>query len=283
MKTGGITNMNITKIIKHIKHSDKQTYVVALAGGSASGKSFLSEQLHDWGIKHGYDTVILHQDDFALGKKWKEREKSLYKWDDPDNYRLNEAYDVLTKFINGEQQPFLAYTLTTHEPNVQKKLKWQHAHESNGRRLVLIEGLFAWQEAFGDIADLRVFLEVNFWHRYLLRLQRNVVDLAVTDFQKVTEQYFTFVLRAHTDLLVPIKSTANLVYKNSIDVSSIPSKNTDSDTEYSHVIYSDSEMSIGIDHKNNVVIINKNGIVFREKIPKELIDAMIQLQHDNSL
>lgn len=269
--------MNITAITDAVRGSDKSTYVVALAGGSASGKSFLSEQLQTWGVQHGYDTVILHQDDFALGRAWGNRHQSPYKWDDPDNYRLDEAFAVLTEFLRGREQSFLAYTLEAHEPVAKKQLEWECAESSIGRRLVIIEGLFAWREPFDTMVDLRVFMEVNFWHRYVLRLQRNVLDLAVIDMQKVTEQYFSFVAQAYIDLLLPMKATADLVYDNRIDLGTIPAIDATMMIDRNKLLYSDEQLNLSVDRDGYVVIANRNGVLFREKLPDELLQAIMAI------
>ena len=267
-------SMSITKITSFLQDIKKDTTVIGLAGGSASGKSFLSDQLSTWGKNNGYDVVVLHQDDFALGRQWRARHSSRYRWDDPENYRLNEAYDVLNDLLHGKVTTFLAYDLDAHEPHLQKTLAWQYADAPSGRRLVIIEGLFAWRRPFDILVDVKVFLEVNFWHRYVLRLQRNAVEMDVADFQKVTEQYFTFVADAHGDLLEPEKVNADIVIENAIDIGMIPSMEHGSDQHHGDVIFADDMVSISVSEGGIVRIANANGILFCQKVPEAIIDKM---------
>ncbi|MEO5691223.1 MAG: hypothetical protein ABIQ64_03490 [Candidatus Saccharimonadales bacterium] len=269
--------MNITKITDYIEQSKKGTYVVALAGGSASGKSYLGGMLLDWGLEHGYDTVILHQDDFAIGRKWAGKDSSPYRWDDPENYRLKEAYDVLEKFLHGKTLDFLAYTLEKHEPHEKKELAWSYSRRPLGRQLVIIEGLFSWQEPFDTIVDLKVFLEVNIWHRYVLRLQRNVHEIGVVNFQKVTEQYFTFVTRAHFGLLEPAKESADLLFTNIIDLAKLKVARGKRVVPYEYVMYFDDDIKIGLDRKGYIQIANNYGVVFHEEVSDDIIQEMMNV------
>lgn len=265
---------NITRITSALRDIKKETTVVGLAGGSASGKSFLSDRLSLWGKDNGYDVVVLHQDDFALGRQWSARHSSRYRWDDPENYRLDEAHNVLNDLLHDKETTFLAYDLDAHEPHLQKTLAWQHADMPSGRRLVIIEGLFAWRKPFDELVDIKVFLDVNFWHRYVLRLQRNAVEMGVADFQKVTEQYFTFVADAHLDLLEPEKVNADIVIENVIDISEIPSVEHDSSRHDDDVIFADNMVSISISEGNIVRIANPKGVLFCQKAPEAVIDKM---------
>lgn len=265
----------ITQITNPIQESKKDTVVVGLAGGSASGKSFLSDQLCSWGVENGFDVVVLHQDDFALGRVWKGKNTSEYRWDDPGNYRLNEAYGVLTDFLIGKTISFNAYDLETHEPHSVKTLKWLHTNIKDARKLVIVEGLFAWRAPFDSLIDIKVYLDVNFWHRYVLRLQRNIMDLKVADFQKITEQYFTFVAKAYIDLLEPEKEAADIIIENKIDVGKIQGAKDELPTKLDQDIYSDDKISIYIDNKSSLVIGNRAGILFKEKVTGDVIERIL--------
>lgn len=278
MKIESITNMNITEITSRIANSTQDIYTIAISGGTASGKSWLSTHLEQWCVDNGYDTVILHQDDFALGKIFPLKHASPYKWDDPENYRLDEAYSVLQDFIKGdESRSFLAYTLESHRPIAESRLKWKQALRPNGRRIVIIEGLYPWREPFDNLVDLRVFVDVNFYHRYILRLHRNVLVSKVTTFEKVTEQYFSFVARAHKDLLEPLKSSANVVISNTSAIEQaihhMPINTAKTPLPNYIEIYADNILTIHkVDDENNhiIEIASDKGIIFQESVSSEV-------------
>ena len=276
--------MNITQITKRIQGNENDTVIVGLAGGSASGKSFLSDQLCLWGIKNGFDVVVLHQDDFALGRVWKGKGTSEYRWDDPENYRLNEAYSVLANFLAGKTASFKAYDLEAHEPHAVKTLEWLYSNVKDARKLVIVEGLFAWRAPFDKLIDIKVYLDVNFWHRYVLRLQRNIIDLKVADFQKVTEQYFTFVAKAYIDLLAPEKVTADIIIENKIDIGEIQGAKNKLHPKLDRDIYSDDKVSIYIDNEGSVVVSNRTGVLFKEKVTDDVMTGMLSIRkivHNN--
>ena len=246
-------------------------------GGSASGKSYMSNQLGVWANAHGYNVTTLHQDDFAIGKLWQKKHSSPYRWDDPDNYRLDEAYNVLARFLKDEKLPFLAYNLKAHKPTEKKTLSWHYANQSTDKRLVIVEGLFAWRAPFDKIIDFRVFLDVNFWYRYVLRLQRNVVDEKVADFQKVTKQYFSFVALAHSELFEPEKAKADLVIENKINLNDIAPQQLADKPSITRKIFQDDNISITIDRDRVVRITNLNGLLFREQVTESIASTMLSM------
>lgn len=268
-------NTSITQITNRIGSLNQDTIVIGLMGGSASGKSYTSNQLSAWAVAHGYDVVTLHQDDFALGRLWDRRHTSPYRWDDPDNYRLDEAYNILMQFLKGDKLSFLAYSLKAHEPSIEKTLSWHYANQPTGQRLVIVEGLFAWRAPFDRLIDLRVFLDVDFWHRYVLRLQRNVVDAKVTDFQKVTEQYFSFVSRAYSELLEPEKAKADLIIENKINLKTIAAQPLTDKASVVRKIFQDDSISVTIDKYKVVRVTNANGLLFREQVTDDIATAML--------
>jgi uridine kinase len=140
---------------------------------------------------------------------------------------------------------------------------------------VIVEGLFAWRAPFDSLIDIKVYLDVNFWHRYVLRLQRNIMDLKVADFQKITEQYFTFVAKAYIDLLEPEKEAADIIIENKIDVGKIQGAKDELPTKLDQDIYSDDKISIYIDNKSSLVIGNRAGILFKEKVTGDVIERIL--------
>lgn len=282
MKTEGTMSIDTSKIIKHISDAAIDTYIVAIAGGTASGKSWLSQTLSVELIEMGYDVATLHIDDFALGKVFPEKKTSRYKWDDPANYRLDEAFLVLQDFLVGKQREYLSYTLEDHYPAEVSQLIWVEAAPSNGRKVIIIEGLFSWRKPFDTLPHLKIFLEVNFFHRYVLRLYRNTVKRPITSFSTVTEQYFGFVKRAHLELLEPMKETADIVLQNMTDVRSIlsdaPVLPVDSNIKDKSVIYEDSFLHITygyLDGHPIVEVMTPRGIILRGEVGNSRADLKV--------
>lgn len=279
MKTGRIMNTHATQIIKQLTATDKDPYVIGIAGGSASGKSWFSNLLREQLQAENIACVILHQDDFAIGKAFKDKATSRYKWDDPANYRLDEAFAAALTVLKGETASFLAYTLDSHMPSKPKTISFGPSEAR--RKVLIVEGLFAWTHGFEDIVDEKVFLQTNFFHSFVLRLNRNISQNKTADFETVIRQYFTHVALAYYDLCVPMKETADLVVPNDVDVSTIePSGQLGYTEEVPKLItvYQDASLTIGLARHTPdeyiIEITNPQGVLFREVISATLAERV---------
>lgn len=206
--------MIVTKIISKLNTSTSGVITVGIAGGSGSGKSFTSKKIGNLLKKNRIDVAIINQDDFSIGKNFKGKHTSKYKWDDPDNYRIDECVIALKKLIDGESVDILAYTLKDHMPSAQKTVEFKN---NNLRRVIIIEGIFAWYGKLESLVDYKIFLDVDFFRRFILRLNRNVNEIKNTDFNTVVSQYFGSVARADIDIISPMKHSADKVIKRKVD------------------------------------------------------------------
>lgn len=278
MKIDIIMNTHITQIINKVKQSDKKTYVIGIAGGSASGKSWLSDLLCKELRNCDFDCVIMHQDDFAIGKGFKDKHTSLYKWDDPANFRLDEAYSVAESVLIGQKASFLAYTLRSHMPTQSTQIGFKGL--ASQKKVLIIEGLFAWSQGFEKLVNEKIFMQANFFHSFVLRLNRNITEQKVADFETVVNQYFTHVAKAYLDLCLPMKRTADLVIKNDVNPSMLeaPKKLTyQGPMPESKMVYHDNTMIIRLaNHEADylIEIANPRGILFREFISSSIADSI---------
>jgi len=273
-------NIHATQIIKRLTFADHDDpYVIGVAGGSASGKSWFSALLCEELNAQDFDCIILHQDDFAIGRAFKDKNNSPYRWDDPSNYRLDEAFAAAEDVLAGDRVSFLAYTLSTHMPSQPTSLSFG---KSTARKKVLIvEGLFAWTHGFEKLVDEKVFLETNFFHSFVLRLNRNITDNKTADFETVVRQYFTHVAIAYYDLCLPMKKTADMVIRNNVDISKLrPSVQLTykEPMPNSHKVYQDSSVAVRLgDHTSSESIIevaNPRGVLFREVVATNIAERI---------
>ena len=119
--------------------------IVAVEGGSASGKSTLGEVLQKL-----YDCTILHTDDFFLRPEQRTPERYAQIGGNLDRERLIE--EVLTPLKNGEDinyRRFDCSAMTILPPVVIKP-----------KRLVVVEGAYSMHPLLRKYYDLSVFLDV---------------------------------------------------------------------------------------------------------------------------
>jgi uridine kinase len=124
---------------------EQERVVVAVEGGSASGKSTLADMLSEI-----YDCNIFHMDDFFLRPEQRTSERLSEMGGNIDRERFEE--EVALPLCKGESVCFRAFdcaTQTLGEPiSVEPK------------RITVVEGVYSMHPSFSRYYDLSVFLEI---------------------------------------------------------------------------------------------------------------------------
>ncbi len=183
-----------------------QPVVVAIAGGSATGKSTLAralaEQLDD------LQPVILGQDryfrDFA---EYTPEEREKVRTANSSNALHWAAFhDALEALCDGR-------SIVEPAPGTRPYQRGERPHTVGPAGVVLIEGLFAlWDERCRHLADLRLYTEVDDDERVLRRVHRDITERGAT-LEGVIAWYrrdvkpnyptYTAATRRYADLIVP--------------------------------------------------------------------------------
>ena len=207
-------NTSTGKIISKI---NKNPFVIGIAGGTGSGKSFYAEELSKDLEGHGYETVLISQDDFAIGRHFKDKNTSKYKFDDPKNYRIEELAKAIKYLKAGKPIVFSAYDLKNHEPTKLKTLKFC----TEKPKAILVEGIYAWLGILEAYIDYKIFIDVSPETRFILRTNRNVAQLKVNDLETVTKMFWTNAYYAHKDFVEPMSKSADLIMQPEINLQKI--------------------------------------------------------------
>ncbi len=201
----------MNKIAKLIPNLPSKTrlvptpFTMAISGGSGGGKSFVAFQIKDYLKQQGYEVLVVAQDDFAIGRGFKNKNTSRYRWDDPENYRMQECISVINDLKNLKEVSFMAYDLINHEPSTAKRIEFK----TDLPKIIIFEGILAWYGALEGLADYKLFIEVDFYKRFVLRLFRNVLSIKNIDIDTMIKQYFTHVKQAHFELIEKLKLGAD--------------------------------------------------------------------------
>ena len=138
---------SVDEIYKHIDEllQQKKTVVVALEGGSASGKTTLAKEL-----EQRYDCNVFHMDDFFLRPKQRTKERFKEPGGNVDRERFWE--EVIVPLSKGEIVEYRRFDCSTFtlQPPVTIKPK----------RLTIVEGAYSTHPAFGRYYDFSVFLDI---------------------------------------------------------------------------------------------------------------------------
>ena len=170
---------------------EKRPFVVAIAGGTCSGKSTLTDRLEAH-FATLCPTAVLHMD-------------SYYKKECP----------TVVAPITGKVYP---------EHNTPDSLEMERFYSDfaqavapgSGNRLVLVEGLFPLHlQAIRERADLKVFVDLE----SDARLARRIVKFMAwgDTFQHVTDRYLDTVRFRHNELVEPSRWHADLVVNGTLD------------------------------------------------------------------
>ena len=153
--------------------------VVAIEGGSASGKTTLAKMLTDI-----YDCTVFHMDDFFLRPEQRTKERYEEAGGNVDRERF--LSEVLIPLKNGEQIKYRKFdcstmTLTDEETVIPKKL-------------TVIEGAYSMHPELAEYYDLSVFLDISPELQRERILRRNGEKMAARFFNEwipLEEKYFS--------------------------------------------------------------------------------------------
>lgn len=153
--------------------------IVAIEGGSASGKTTLAKMLSDV-----YDCTVFHMDDFFLRPEQRTKERYEEAGGNVDRERF--LSEVLIPLKNGEQIKYRKFdcstmTLTDEETVIPKKL-------------TVIEGAYSMHPELAEYYDLSVFLDISPELQRERILRRNGEKMAARFFNEwipLEEKYFS--------------------------------------------------------------------------------------------
>lgn len=185
----------------------RQSVVVAVAGGSASGKTeFVAKRLVE-----KFGARLISQDDYYRGIAWmkaNETEGRRFNFDQPEVFNL----DLLT----GQLQNLKAGL------GVEKPVYDYKTGESSGSELVsparvfVIEGLFALTGPMLGVADVKVFVDVSPHGRLIRRMMRDVKRTA-WDAKDILAYALNVVEPMYAKYIQPQRANADIVVENDYD------------------------------------------------------------------
>ena len=180
--------------------------IVEVAGGSASGKtSAVAAKLKEI---FGKEAMILSMDDYYRGKTFMEAEAQkghMLNWDQPEALNLQLLKEHLSELKSGRPVQKPIYSFKTSEPTGTEELQ--------PRRVIIVEGLFALDEAVKSEGDVKVFVDIGTHGRILRRLLRDIERTG----QKPSDilGYFAEVVEPmHEKYVESTKRNADIIIKN---------------------------------------------------------------------
>jgi len=186
-------------------------YLVALAGGSASGKTTFIRKLSE---EFGEDKVcVISQDHYYKGLSEQKRdENGMVNFDHPTGIDFGRIKKDLRKLLRGQTVKIVEYTFNN--PDVfPKEIVYKPAP------IILLEGLFVFaDESLNKMYDYRLYVHADDDVTLKRRVARDTAERGMT-LDEVIYQWDNHVKPAYDEFLKPHKSEADYVIQNNEDFS----------------------------------------------------------------
>lgn len=174
---------------------DKGNAIIAIEGGSASGKTTLSGILKDV-----YDCNVFHTDDFFLRPAQRTPERLAEIGGNLDRERFYD--EIVVPLRSGEAVCFRPFDCGTQALGEQIT--------ATAKKLTVVEGVYSAHPAFGKYFDLLVFLDIDPEYQKQRIIERNAPRFAERFFNEwipLENAYFSGTdIKKHSDLTFKIIS-----------------------------------------------------------------------------
>lgn len=182
----------------------KKTLIIGIAGGSASGKTSIAQQLKS-AYEDSKSVVMIRQDDYykdQAEKTMEERRKTNY--DHPFAFDHELLVKQLKALISGQKVAKPTYDFVHHTRS-------DVVEEICPSDVIVLEGLFVLAEKqLRELCDIKIFVDTDADIRLIRRLVRDVKQRGRT-LDSVVDQYTNTVRDMHNLFVEPSKCYADLI------------------------------------------------------------------------
>ncbi len=176
--------------------------VIGIAGGTASGKSTLAENIEkEFGekiAKLSHDYYYKCHDELTL----EERQKLNY--DHPDAFDTDMLINHVIDLKNGKSVEAPIYSFTNHN-------REPETLTITPNKVILVEGILIFENpVLRDLMDIKIFVDADADIRFIRRLERDLLERG-RDLQSVITQYCGTVKPMHEQFVEPSKKHADII------------------------------------------------------------------------
>lgn len=179
------------------------TFILAVAGGSGSGKTFFAQTLAK---KLGPEVAcLIYQDNYYIDQSHRfDHDGGSVNFDHPDALDFDLMANHLEDLKNGFDVEIPLYDFSTHKRLLETKFQ-------PSKKVVIVDGiLILTQPKLIDIFDTTVFVETPEEIRFQRRLKRDVLERGRTP-EGVRSQFEKQVKPMHDFFVEPSKEYADIV------------------------------------------------------------------------
>jgi len=177
--------------------------VVAVAGGTGSGKTTLTRAIYE-GLKEDSVTYISHDNYYKDISHLSIEERAQTNFDHPDALDTDLLVEHLKDLKSGKIAQVPTYDFATHS-------RTGKTIEALPRKVILIEGILIFTHPeLNQIADIKIFVDTEADVRLIRRVERDRVERG-RSLESILDQYMTTVKPMHEQFVEPSKRTADII------------------------------------------------------------------------
>lgn len=182
----------------------KKPIIIGIAGGSASGKSSIANEIYEY-FKHEHTIKIIRLDDYYKDQSHLTMEQRV-----KTNYDHPLAFDMdllvkhldLLKSNQSIEKPI--YDFTVYNRSLQVEV-------INPRDVFILEGLFVLNEVqIRERCDILIYVDTDADIRFIRRLKRDMQERG-RSLESVCNQYLQTVRPMHEQFVEPSKKYAHII------------------------------------------------------------------------
>ena len=179
-----------------------KVYVVGVAGGSASGKTTIVEQVRQY---FGDQIEVIGHDSYYLPhSNMTYEERTQLNYDHPDSFDTQRLYEDVLKLKNGQTIQRPVYDYTIHNRSLETVTVHPHS-------IILLEVILVLEnEKLRSLMDLKVFVDTDADERIMRRISRDTLERG-RSIESVITQYRDTVKPMHDRYGEPTKYTADII------------------------------------------------------------------------
>lgn len=179
-----------------------QTYVVGIAGGSASGKTTIVEQLQrrfgDQLEVIGHDCYYYAHDEMPY------EDRCQLNYDHPEAFETKRMVEDVLALKAGKSVMRPVYDYTVHNRSRETALVLP-------KPILVLEGILVLEDSrLRDLMDLKVFVDTDADERIMRRISRDTLERG-RSIESVITQYRTTVKPMHDRFVEPTKYYADVI------------------------------------------------------------------------
>jgi len=183
--------------------------IVAIAGGTGSGKTTLAKKIIDsyQNIKINYLSLDSYYKDFS---QMSFTERSKINFDHPDSIDFDLFYQQINEYLTGSDIKTPTYSYKRH-----KRLK----KKGNLRQgdLLIVDGiLILLKKSIRDFFDLSIFLKVNSSERLKRRIRRDINERGRSKIE-ISDRFYNMIKPMHKKYVKPSENFADVVLGEDYD------------------------------------------------------------------